>query len=223
MRVHILGARGSTPAPGQQFSRYGGHTSCLAIAHDGAGPTLVLDAGTGIRSLTRLMGGAAFNGSVLLGHLHWDHTQGLPFFSAGDDPRSRVVSIHVPFSAMRSRLSGEQLIWPDLKRPVGVSRHTTTWSPSMSCTSPHWPWSSPLPMRATSRSVLTLAAPTGAPGRGGADRCRWLRGRLGMAIVCRLGPMGYGPDGANGSQGPAAKSWRSTPSKFWWWLAAVCR
>lgn len=105
MRVHILGARGSTPAPGQQFSRYGGHTSCLAIAHDGAGPTLVLDAGTGIRSLTRLMGGAAFNGSVLLGHLHWDHTQGLPFFSAGDDPRSRV-SVYGPPQEGSGNLEG---------------------------------------------------------------------------------------------------------------------
>jgi ribonuclease BN (tRNA processing enzyme) len=27
----------------------------------------------------------------VLGHLHWDHTQGLPFFSAGDHPGSRVT------------------------------------------------------------------------------------------------------------------------------------
>ena len=40
--------------------------------------------------LSGLLGGAAFDGSILLGHLHWDHTQGLPFFAAGDDTRSRV-------------------------------------------------------------------------------------------------------------------------------------
>jgi phosphoribosyl 1,2-cyclic phosphodiesterase len=70
---------------------YGGHTSCVALAHDDARvPTLVLDAGTGVRSVTGLLGGGAFSGTLLLTHLHWDHVQGLPFFSAGDDERSRV-------------------------------------------------------------------------------------------------------------------------------------
>ena len=47
MRVHFCGVRGSTPAPGADFIRYGGHTSCVAIAHDDdAVPTLILDAGT---------------------------------------------------------------------------------------------------------------------------------------------------------------------------------
>lgn len=90
MRVHILGGRGSTAAPGALFSKYGGHTSCVAIAHDGAVPSLVLDAGTGIRTLSELLGDAPFLGSVLLGHLHWDHTQGLPFFRSGDHPGARV-------------------------------------------------------------------------------------------------------------------------------------
>jgi ribonuclease BN (tRNA processing enzyme) len=31
----------------------------------------------------------------LLGHLHWDHTQGIPFFSAGDTPDA-TVSIYAP-------------------------------------------------------------------------------------------------------------------------------
>ena len=35
MRVHLCGVRGSTAAPGADFLRYGGHTSCLALAHDG--------------------------------------------------------------------------------------------------------------------------------------------------------------------------------------------
>jgi phosphoribosyl 1,2-cyclic phosphodiesterase len=84
VRVTVCGVRGSTPAPGPDFVRYGGHTSCVALAHDGAPPSLVLDAGTGIRRLTPLLGGAPFTGAILFGHLHWDHTQGLPFFSAAD-------------------------------------------------------------------------------------------------------------------------------------------
>jgi phosphoribosyl 1,2-cyclic phosphodiesterase len=91
-----LGVRGSTPAPGSEFVRYGGFTSCVAIAHDDdAEPTLVLDAGTGIRRLSELLGGAAFHGTILLSHLHWDHTHGLPFFRGGDREDARV-NLFVP-------------------------------------------------------------------------------------------------------------------------------
>lgn len=93
MRITFCGVRGSTPAPGQDFVRYGGHTSCVAIAGpDRTQPHLVLDAGTGLQRLTRQMAGAPFRGTILLGHLHWDHTHGLPFFAAGDQPTS---SVHV--------------------------------------------------------------------------------------------------------------------------------
>lgn len=91
MRVHFLGVRGSTPASGPEFVRYGGHTSCLAIAHDGAAqPTLILDAGTGIRSCTSLLGSDPFQGTILLSHLHWDHLHGLPFFRGADRADSRA-------------------------------------------------------------------------------------------------------------------------------------
>lgn len=90
VRIFVCGVRGSTPAPGVEFARYGGHTSCVAIAHDGHPPSLILDAGSGIRNVTKLLSGAAFRGTILLGHLHWDHTQGLPFFGAADRPESRV-------------------------------------------------------------------------------------------------------------------------------------
>ena len=91
MRLILLGVRGSTPAPGAEFVRYGGHTSCVAVVPDGGDlPTLVLDAGTGLRSLTGMLGGGAFDGSILVSHLHWDHVQGLPFFVAGDRPDARV-------------------------------------------------------------------------------------------------------------------------------------
>ena len=90
MRVHFLGVRGSTPCPGRDFEAVGGHTSCVAIAHDDRAPSLVLDAGTGIRSLSGLLEGRAFDGTILLGHLHWDHTQGLPFCRAIDRDDARV-------------------------------------------------------------------------------------------------------------------------------------
>lgn len=90
MRLLVCGVRGSTPAPGPEFVRYGGHTSCVAVAHDGKPPSLVLDGGTGLRRLARTLGTSPFRGTVLLSHLHWDHTQGLPFFGASAHPASRT-------------------------------------------------------------------------------------------------------------------------------------
>ena len=71
--------------------RIGGHTSCVAVAHDGKAPRLLLDAGTGIRRVAVLLGDAPFRGTILLTHLHWDHVQGIPFFAAGDRDDAQVV------------------------------------------------------------------------------------------------------------------------------------
>lgn len=90
MRVTLCGVRGSTPSPGPEFDRYGGHTSCVAVAAGDAGPSLLLDAGSGLRQVAALLGGKPFSGSILLSHLHWDHWQGLPFFAPGFLPGARV-------------------------------------------------------------------------------------------------------------------------------------
>ena len=90
MQLYFCGVRGSTPAPGEAYVRYGGHTSCVAVAHDGDAPSLVLDGGTGLANLDRVFEDAPFDGTILLGHLHWDHTHGLPFFAAGTRPGHRV-------------------------------------------------------------------------------------------------------------------------------------
>jgi phosphoribosyl 1,2-cyclic phosphodiesterase len=86
-----------TPAPGAAFTRYGGHTACLAFAHDGERPSLIVDAGTGIRLVgdffqpeATIFGSEPFSGTLLLSHLHFGHTQGLPFFGAGNHTGSRV-------------------------------------------------------------------------------------------------------------------------------------
>ena len=48
-----------------------------------------------LRSLTAQLSTPAVHGSILLSHLHWDHAQGLPFFTAGDRQAS-VVDVYLP-------------------------------------------------------------------------------------------------------------------------------
>jgi phosphoribosyl 1,2-cyclic phosphodiesterase len=91
VRLELFGVRGSTPASGAEFLRHGGHTSCVGLSQNGAPPSLVIDAGTGLTRLAHALRGAAFLGTIILSHLHWDHVQGLPFFFAADHPRSRVT------------------------------------------------------------------------------------------------------------------------------------
>lgn len=94
MKVDFCGVRGSLPASGRDYIRYGGHTSCVALTPDGASvPSLILDAGTGVREAGKLLAGAPFDGTILLSHLHWDHTMGLPFFAAGDRTDARVTVV----------------------------------------------------------------------------------------------------------------------------------
>jgi phosphoribosyl 1,2-cyclic phosphodiesterase len=50
----------------------------------------VLDAGTGLRAFGHALGSSPFRGTILLGHLHWDHVQGLPFFAGARHPSSRT-------------------------------------------------------------------------------------------------------------------------------------
>jgi len=91
VRLRFLGVRGSTPVSGSDFTRVGGHTSCVAVSIGGELPTLVLDAGTGLQNLRDEFADRPFDGAVLLTHLHWDHVQGLPFLPALDRDDARVL------------------------------------------------------------------------------------------------------------------------------------
>lgn len=84
MRVRLWGTRGSLASPGADTARYGGNTSCVEV-RGADGSVLVIDAGTGIRTLGRTLGGVR-RVDLLLSHLHMDHIQGLGFFAPLHDP-----------------------------------------------------------------------------------------------------------------------------------------
>jgi len=83
-KLSFWGVRGSTPTVDPATWRYGGNTPCLElIAPDGT--QFILDCGTGLRVLgsrwAAPSGGKAPETHILVTHYHWDHIQGIPFFS----------------------------------------------------------------------------------------------------------------------------------------------
>jgi phosphoribosyl 1,2-cyclic phosphodiesterase/CheY-like chemotaxis protein len=83
MHVQFWGTRGSIAKPGPHTARYGGNTSCVEL-RSSRGTLVIIDCGTGAHPLgLKLMagGGKGMRGHILIGHTHWDHIQGLPFFA----------------------------------------------------------------------------------------------------------------------------------------------
>ena len=91
-RIRLWGVRGSIPVPGKSTVRYGGNTSCVEVRADGE--IIVLDAGSGIRllglALDKEFGPRSMKLTLLITHTHWDHIQGLPFFSPAYNQKNLI-------------------------------------------------------------------------------------------------------------------------------------
>jgi phosphoribosyl 1,2-cyclic phosphodiesterase len=103
MYVRFWGTRGSIPAPGHQTSRYGGNTSCVEV-RPGDDTVIILDCGTGARELgLQLLRRTAqpLRLYLFIGHTHWDHIQGFPFFVPAFLPDTEL-NIYAPVGFQRS-------------------------------------------------------------------------------------------------------------------------
>jgi phosphoribosyl 1,2-cyclic phosphodiesterase/CheY-like chemotaxis protein len=82
--VEYWGVHGTLPAPGPEYTRYGGNTPCVSVSIGGE-PLYIFDCGSGIKKLSdRIMAnmpGERFHGRVFISHTHWDHINTVPFFA----------------------------------------------------------------------------------------------------------------------------------------------
>ncbi len=178
MRLLICGVRGSTPASGPNFTKYGGHTPCIAVSRDGQAPALVLDGGTGLQRLSEILGDQAFQGTILLGHLHWDHTHGLPFFPAANRPDASTTVV-MPSQGDPYEILGRAFSPPHF--PVKVMDLSGRWDLRNLDAGQH---------SIESYSVLALDVPH--PG-GRTFGYRIQDGSLSLAYISDHSPIAYGP------------------------------
>ena len=93
MKVIFWGVRGSIPVPGPDTVRVGGNTACVELQTEDR-EVLIIDAGTGIRLLGLDLARRPTERLIavlLFSHTHWDHIQGLPFFTPAMVQQNRVV------------------------------------------------------------------------------------------------------------------------------------
>lgn len=102
MKVRFWGVRGSIASPGLHTVRYGGNTTCIEVRSDD-GALIILDAGTGIFPLAQhLLKSLPVQANIFMTHTHWDHIQGLPFFTPLYIPGNRVL-IHGGYDVVARR------------------------------------------------------------------------------------------------------------------------
>jgi len=109
MKVRFWGTRGSIAKPGPTTARYGGNTSCIEV-RSSRGTLVVIDCGTGSHGLGQaLVAEGVTRGCLLIGHTHWDHIQGLPFFAPLFDPTNEwdVCGPKGLSGSLRETLSGQ--------------------------------------------------------------------------------------------------------------------
>lgn len=110
MKVKFWGVRGSIPSPGPHTQRYGGNTTCIEVRTDD-NTLIILDGGTGIFPLSQmLLREMPVSANIFITHSHWDHIQGLPFFTP----------IYIPGNSLRIHGAYDVVSGNDISRVMDV-------------------------------------------------------------------------------------------------------
>jgi phosphoribosyl 1,2-cyclic phosphodiesterase len=108
--VRFWGVRGSIPSPGEQTRKFGGNTPCVEMTV--GGERLIFDLGSGARALGQTIT-APGRASIFMSHYHWDHLQGLPFFTPIFDPRNHFTF----YGASREGRSVKEILAGQMVQP----------------------------------------------------------------------------------------------------------
>jgi len=93
------------------FGTVGGNTTCLSI-HAEDTPLVIIDAGSGIRELAAMVTRQQRNTSefhIFFTHFHWDHLQGLPFFSPAGYKKSNTLYFYSPKENLEEIVRGQMV------------------------------------------------------------------------------------------------------------------
>ncbi len=132
MEVRFWGVRGSVATSGSHVARIGGNTSCVELSSHGE--QLILDAGTGLKTLgDAMMARQPVKATVLWSHMHWDHVQGFPFFTPAYLPNTELT-LYGPGAngaqALREVLS-KQMEPPNFPVPLAAMRSKMTFNSAL--------------------------------------------------------------------------------------------
>jgi phosphoribosyl 1,2-cyclic phosphodiesterase len=131
LKIEFWGVRGSIATAEQNKLRVGGNTACLLLQHN-LEPIVIIDAGTGLRPLGLQLepcnDSRPLKASILFSHFHWDHIQGLPFFSPiySEQCALRLYSTLRP--SHLKRVLDDQMKQPYFPLPLSAARSRREYS-----------------------------------------------------------------------------------------------
>jgi len=122
LSVTFWGVRGSIACPGPATAGYGGNTACLEIR--AGDKLLIFDAGTGLKPFGGALAkqGGTLDVDWFFTHTHFDHIQGIPFFSPLYDRRNRfrLRAGHLMPEMNLKQVLSEMMSAPLFPIPIGI-------------------------------------------------------------------------------------------------------